>query len=126
MNVSTSRVVAVFGAQEIFSLDFTSKNGRVYFACSCDLRAQELFSLDFTSKNGRFYFPCSCDPARVLIFDHKSLFSLEFSSNNGRFYFACSCDLRAQVSVFIGFLPEKIDISTSRVVAIFGHKSCFH
>ena len=79
MDVSTSRVVAIFGHKS-------------------------LFSLVFTSKNGRFYFACSCDHARVVaIFGHKSLFSLDFTSKNGRVYFACSCDLRSQVSVFIGF-----------------------
>ena len=27
---------------------------------------KSLFSLDFTDKDGRFYFACSCDPARVV------------------------------------------------------------
>ena len=53
----------------LLSLDFTSKNERFYFPCTCDLQAQELFSLDFTSKNGRFYFACTCDlRAQVSVF----------------------------------------------------------
>ena len=87
-------------------------------------------SSDFNSRNERFYFACSCDPARVLaIFGHKSLFSLEFTSKNGRSYFACSCDLARVVAIFshksLFSLDFTRNVSTSRVVAIFAHKSLF-
>ena len=42
MDVSTSRVVAIFGHKSLFSLDFTSQNGRFYFACSCVFFAKSL------------------------------------------------------------------------------------
>ena len=37
MNVSTSRVVAIFGHKSCFHWISPVKNGLVYFACSCDL-----------------------------------------------------------------------------------------
>ena len=60
-------------------------------------------------KNGRFYFACSCDLARVVaIFGHKSLFSLDFTSKNGRFYFACTCDILPRVVRLYMRQPKRV------------------
>ena len=78
-----------------------------------------LLSLDFTSKN-----ELVGSTSRVVATSGtRAVFIGLFTSKNGRFYFACLA-IFGHKSCFHWILPVKMDVSTSRVVAIFTCTSC--